>query len=129
MDWDKLSRVFNAQNWIILMILGSMSFLFMSSAFTLGIIIGGLLIIANFNLLQHTIRCTFSAEGVMITGKSAIIAKYYLRLAGLGLIIYLVIAFEWVNPIGLAVGLSIVVISIITIGICAALKTSSREAI
>lgn len=128
MDWDKLSRVFNAQNWIILMILGLMSFLFMSSAFTLGIIIGGLLIIANFNLLQHTIRGTFSAEGVMVTRKSPIIAIYYLRLMGLGLIIYLVIAFEWVNPIGLAVGLSIVVISIITIGICAALKISFMEA-
>lgn len=129
MDWKKLVKQLRIQNWIILIILGSASFFLMSSTFTLGIIFGGLIIIANFNILQHTIRCSFSPDGVMKNNKLAIVAKYYFRLAILGIIIYILITNGWVNPIGLAIGLSIVVISIINIGIRAVWKTSSGEAI
>jgi len=129
MDWEKLVKQLRAQNWIILMILGSASFFLMSSTFTLGIILGGLIIIANFNILQHTIRCAFSPDGVMKNNKLAIMAKYYFRLAILGIIIYMLITRGWVNPIGLAIGLSIVVFSIINIGIRAVWKTSSGEAV
>jgi hypothetical protein len=129
MDWEKLVKQLRIQNWIILMILGGTSFFVMSSDFTLGILLGGLIIIANFNVLQHTIRCAFSPDGVMKNNKLAIMAKYYFRLAILGIIIYMLITKGWVNPIGLAIGLSIVVFSIINIGIRAVWKTSSGEAI
>ncbi|MBW1704918.1 MAG: ATP synthase subunit I [Deltaproteobacteria bacterium] len=129
MDWEKLVKQLRIQNWIILMILGATSFFVMSSDFTLGIILGGLIIIANFNILQHTIRRAFSPDGVMKNNKLAIVAKYYFRLAILGIIIYILITNGWVNPIGLAMGLSIVVFSIINIGIRAVWKTSSGEAI
>jgi len=129
MDWEKLVKQLRIQNWIILMILGSVSFFLMNSTFTLGILLGGLIIIANFNILQHTIRRAFSTDGVMKNNKLAIVAKYYFRLAILGIIIYILITNDWVNPIGLAIGLSIVVFSIINIGIRAVWKTSSGEAI
>ncbi len=129
MDWEKLVKQLRAQNWIILMILGIASFFLMSSTFTLGIILGGLIIIANFNVLQHTIRSSFSPDGVMKNNKLAIVAKYYFRLAILAVIIYILITNGWVNPIGLAIGLSIVVFSIVSIGIRAVWKTSSGEAI
>ena len=129
MDWESLVKQLRAQNWIILMILGTASFFLMSSTFTLGIILGGLIIIANFNVLQHTVRSSFSPDGVMKNNKLAIVAKYYFRLAILAVIIYTLITNGWVNPIGLAIGLSIVVFSIISIGIRAVWKTSSGEAI
>ena len=129
MDWDVLSKDLSKQNWIILLILAAGSFLLMKPTFTLGIILGGLIIIANFNLLQHTIRCSFSSGGVMRTNKLSIIAKYYFRLAALGLIIYTVITHGWVNPIGLAIGLSTIVFSIIQLAIRTLLKTSSGEAV
>ena len=65
----------------------------------------------------------------MKNNKLAIVAKYYFRLAILAVIIYTLITNGWVNPIGLAIGLSIVVFSIISIGIRAVWKTSSGEAI
>ena len=125
---DKIFVKVNTQNWIILMILGSASFFLMNSEFTLGIILGGLIIMVNFNLLQHTICRDFSPDGVMITNMISIIAKYYFRLAITGLIIYILITSGTVNPIGLTIGLSTVVISIVNIGIRAAWKTSSGEA-
>ena len=129
MDWEKALGELATQNWIILMILGLASFFFMSSGFTLGVILGGLLIIANFSLLQHTVRRVFSPESAMKAKKSVMILKYYFRLAIMGIIIYILITRELVNPVGLTIGLSIIVISIIYLGIRAAWKTSSGKAI
>ena len=128
-DREKLLRQITTTNWIFLLILGSLSSVFMSATFTLGVILGGLIIIANFSVLQHTIRSAFSAPGAMGGKKSSIVAKYFFRLAIMGLIIYILITSGWVNPIGLAIGLSIVVFSILNFGIRTAWKTSSREAI
>ena len=101
----------------------------MSVTFTLGVILGGLIIIANFSVLQHTIRSAFSDQGAMLAKKISVIANFYFRLAIMGLIIYILIITGWVNPLGLAVGLSIVIFSILNFGIRTAWKTPSREAI
>ena len=116
-------------NWIILFILSAVSGIFMTAQFTLGVILGGLIIIANFSLLHHTMRKAFSDQAIMKSKKMAVIAKFYFRLAIMGLIIYILITNGWVNPLGLAVGLSIVVLSILNFGIRAAFRTSSREAV
>jgi len=129
MDWQKVSKEIRTVNWIILLFLGLISYFFMSSAFTLGIILGGLIITVNFNMLQHTIRNAFGKDGVMTAKKNAIIAKYYFRLVIVGLIIYILITKAFVDPIGLTIGLSTVVISIFYFGIRAALKTSSEETV
>jgi len=129
MEWRKLSKVLRTFNWAILFVLASISFFFMSSAFTLGIILGGLIIIANFNVLQHTVRKGFSSDGSLQGRKAPIIAKYYLRLAAMGFIIFVLIRQQWVHPAGLAVGLSIVVASIVCLGIHMIWKTSSGEAV
>jgi hypothetical protein len=129
MDWEKLSRELNTHNWVILLILGLLSFYLADSAFTLGIILGGLMIIANFRVLEHTVRKAFCPDGAMMVKKKAIIAKYYLRLLIMGVLIYVLVTKSLVNPIGLAIGLSTVVISILTIGIHRAWKQSNLETI
>ena len=116
-------------NWVVLFILGAVSGVFMEIQFTLGVILGGLIIIANFSLLHHTMRKAFSDQSAMKGKKMALIAKFYFRLAIMGLIIYILITNGWVNPLGLVVGLSIVVLSILNFGIRAAFRTSSREAV
>ncbi len=102
----------------------------MRHSFTTGIILGGLIIIANFHVFQHTFRRVFSPEGVMKTTnmKMSVIVKFYLRLLGLGIIIYILITRGWVDPVGLTIGLSTVVISIVSFGIKSAFKMYSREA-
>lgn len=127
MDWTKAFRILKMLNWIILFILGSASFIFMGNAFTTGVILGGFLIIANFNILQRTITKAFMADGFFGANKGAIVGKYYLRLAALGLLIYLLIRQGWVHPVGLAVGLSVVVFSIVTFGVHLVFSKSSRE--
>lgn len=129
MEWEALFRTLRIQNWFILVIIGGASFFFMSPAFTLGVLVGGLLIIANFNALQHTIRSGFSPQGTMHASRKSIIVKFYLRLLAMGFLIYLLITQALVHPVGLALGLSVVVISIVNLALRIIWKTSSGEAV
>ena len=128
MDWEKTYKDLKKLNWFSLLIMSLISYFLLSSSFTLGIILGGFIIIANFKVLQHTIRRGFSAQGVLSASKFFIILKYYLRLLVLGAVICYVIKRGWVDPVGLAVGLSTVFISIVSFGIRTALKTVTGEA-
>jgi hypothetical protein len=128
MDWEVIYEDLKAKNWIILLILSSVSYFFLSPAQTLGTILGGFLIIANFKVFQYTIRKAFSSDGILRTGRTSIIAKYYFRLLVLGIIIFVLISKGWVDPVGLAIGLSTVVISIITLGVSMLFKTLGEEA-
>ncbi|MGD9033694.1 MAG: ATP synthase subunit I [Desulfobacteraceae bacterium] len=128
MDWEKTYKDLKRLNWFTLFIMSLLSYFLLSSSFTLGIILGGFIIIANFKVLQHTIRRGFSSQGVMNASKFIIIVKYYLRLLALGVVICYLIKRGWVDPVGLAVGLSTVVISIVSFGIKTAFKTVTGEA-
>jgi hypothetical protein len=127
MDWENIFNNLKTLNWLILLLLASLSFFLMNESFTTGIILGGFIIIANFRLLQHTIRQGFSSDGVLRVKKVSVIAKYYLRLLAMAIIIYFLIPRHWVHPVGLVIGLSIVVISIVSLGIHMSLKTSSCD--
>lgn len=129
MDWTKTFRTLKTLNWTILLILSSASYIFMGNTFTTGVILGGFLIIANFNVLQRTITKAFGVDGVFRASKGAVVGKYYLRLAVLGILIYLLIRQGWVNPVGLTVGLSVVVFSIVTLGVRMAFSKSSGEVV
>ena len=128
MDWKTISKELKTRNWIILFILSAISYLLLSPARTLGTILGGILVIANFEVFQHTICKAFSPDGLLKIKKLSIIIKYYFRLIALGIIIFVLITKGWVDPIGMAIGLSTVVISIVILGINMALKTLTREA-
>ena len=129
MDWAHAFKILRTLNWTILLLLSSASFFFMGSHFTAGVIMGGFLIIANFNLLQRTITRSFSPNGIFGANKGSVMGKYYLRMAVLGLLLYLLISQSWINPVGLAVGLSVVVISIVTLGLLLVWKKSSGEVV
>jgi hypothetical protein len=57
------------------------------------------------------------------------VGKYYLRLLALGVILYLLITRGWIDPVGLVVGLSTVMVSIIALAIHMVLRTRTKEAI
>ncbi len=128
LDWKAAYREIKLFNWLTLLVLALVGFVLMSRAQTTGIILGGLIIIANFGALQHTIRRAFAPDGTMTSGKLSVIVKYYLRLLGLGVVLFILIGKGWVDPIGLALGLSTILISILGFGIRRAFRTYTREA-
>jgi len=128
-DWEKLSKRLRIVNWGLLLILVAASSLSMFPAFTAGLAAGGLLSIANFSALGRSVVSAFGIYGADKAGKVSIIFKFYMRLALVGILIFILVGTSLVNPIGLAIGLSIVVINIIVLGIVRACNFSSREAI
>lgn len=128
LDWKAAYREIRLLNWITLLVLSAGSLVLKDGASTLGIVLGGLIITANFGVLQHTIRRAFGRDGTMTAGKASVIVTYYARLLALGIVLFILITLGWANPIGLAVGLSTLPISIVGFGIKRAVHTYMREA-
>jgi hypothetical protein len=126
-NWDQTYGDLKRRGWAILMILAAAGYLFMSHSFALGIILGGILIIINFSFLQSTIINAFQHNPVIRKKKSIILTKSFLRLFLLGVIIYALLKYDLADPIGLAIGLSIVFFSIASLGISSAWKTRTRR--
>jgi len=94
------------------LLLGSM--ILMPPFFALGVGIGGLIILVNFHLLYRILKKAFIPE--RLASPKSVIIKYYLRLLGTGVVLYFLIAKRLVDPLGLVVGLSVVVIALTLLG-------------
>jgi ATP synthase I chain len=102
-------------NWLLLLSGGGIGLMIAPEKFTLGIILGGLIVAINFHLLKSTLKKMFDPELVLNRGHSLvfnIIVKYYIRFAVNAIIIYLLLSKQIVHPLGLVTGLSVVVASI-----------------
>jgi hypothetical protein len=95
-----------------LLLLGSM--IFMPPLFAFGVAMGGLIVLVNFHLLYLILKKALIPDH--LASPKSVIFKYYLRLLGTGLILYFLIAKRLVDPLGLVVGLSVVVINLTFLG-------------
>jgi hypothetical protein len=89
--------------------------------------VGGLIALANFRLLERTIRRTLLNRPA--PGESplrSVLTKYYLRFAATALLLLILVRQELVEPLGLLVGLSVVVVTIMAWGIAQAKRLSGR---
>ena len=106
----RLYRFVNYTNWILFSFASLIGLFLMPSDFTAGIICGGLIVTINFHLLYRTLKKAFSPP--IWLPPRVILGKYYIRFIISGLIIFVLISEHFVDPLGLFVGLSVVVASI-----------------
>ena len=128
-DWEDVYKELSKGSWFILLITASLSYFLLNHRITLGVILGGLIIIANFSFLHSTIRKAIPVDGKINSKKSVIVIKSFLRLLILGILIYVLITRGLVNPIGLTIGLSTIVLSIVCFGVKSLLKSRFEGAI
>lgn len=129
MDWETIYEELKVIYWFVLLIFASTSYFLLSPAITLGVILGGLLIIANFHIFQYTLIKAFENKEKLKGRKISIYFNYYFRLFALGLIIFMLLRNGHINPVGLVIGLSTVVVAIAFLGVSMALKTKGGEAL
>ena len=109
-------------NWILLALLTGGSLALFSWKFAMGVLVGGMLAIANFYLMKRSLLRALDPER---KGKTRFfyLLKYYLRFAVLGIIIALLLIKGWLSPFGILLGLSIIVIGIALVGLDEARKS------
>lgn len=112
---DPLQKKIEFSNWIILAVIFIPSLCFAHYKFALGVLIGGLISIVNFYWMEKSLRGAFGKKAGSVKG--AIMAKYFLRLALTGVVLYFLISHDTVHVIGLVIGLSVVIINIVTLTI------------
>jgi hypothetical protein len=108
-------------NLVLLVVLSSGSFAFLSREFGLGVVLGGVLAIANFYLMKRNLLRALDPRR-LARSRLGYLFKYFLRFAALGLIIALLLIKGWANPFGILLGLSITVIGIAVVGFIEARK-------
>ncbi len=108
---DLLQRKIEFRNVVILGLMLIASLLFMPWRFTLGILLGGIISIVNLYWLGRDLRVIFS--NLSGKAKSAMMIRYYIRMAVTAVVLFFVITELPVDIIGLLVGLSLVVINIV----------------
>lgn len=114
-------------NWILFLVASSLGFLLLPADFARGVLFGGLLVTVNFHLLAGTLRKALTPPH--LSSHNVVIAKYFLRFIGSGFFIFILIAGNFVNPLGLIIGLSVVVFSIMLATLCEITKLIFKEAV
>lgn len=127
---DIQQRIINfvtRSNWVLFGATTLVGFAIFSRGVALGILFGGLLVTINFHLLAKTLKKALTPPH--LASHNVVLAKYYLRFLISGFIIFVLIAGHIVHPLGLVIGLSIVVFSIILATICEVKKLLLKEAV
>jgi hypothetical protein len=124
---QRIIKFITRSNWILSIGASLAGFLFAPPAFARGILFGGLLVALNFHLLAKTLKKALTPPH--ISSHNLVLAKYYLRFLATGFIIFVLIAGHLVDPIGLVIGLSIVVCSIMLATLCEVKRLIFKEAV
>jgi hypothetical protein len=127
------ARTLKAANWILLALLAGGAYLWGGPQVALGAIVGGLVVVLNFHWLHRNLRDLLEkAPTLPEKGQGRVKLWFALRqllrfVVVLG-IIYVLIRYGWVNVLGLLVGLSTVVLTLILAGLVEAIKLKKKEA-
>jgi hypothetical protein len=124
---ERLLKFITRANWVLLLLSSTLGLLFLPLDFAKGIIFGGLIVTVNFHLLYRTLQKALTPPH--LSSHNVILAKYYFRFFVSGLILFFLIKGGYVAPLGLFVGLSVVVASIMLATILEVKKLIFKEAI
>jgi hypothetical protein len=106
---QRILKFINHANWLLLIAASIAGLACFPSGVALGILSGGLIVTINFHLLARTLKKAFQPPH--ITSIKGPLIKYYVRFIITGIIIFILIRTNSVDPIGLIAGLSVVVAS------------------
>ncbi len=116
LEGEKLLKRVELLTRIIFIFLVVAGLFFGSYRVGLSIFVGGLLIVANFELLKRQLRKALDTKGA-VPSKVGLFVKYYARFLILAVIVLILIKKDVVNPVWLLVGLSSVMLGIMGVAI------------
>lgn len=124
---QRILKFITRTNWVLFIAASILGVIILPLDVARGIMFGGLIVTVNFHLLYRTLKKAFTPPH--LASHSVVLAKYYLRFTASAFIIFVLISGHHVNPLGLFIGLSVVVASIILATVCEVKKIIFKEAI
>ena len=124
---QRILKFVTKTNWILFFAVSILGFILATPDFAKGVLSGGLIVTINFHLLSRTLKKSLTPP--YLSSHTSIIAKYYLRFTASGVILFLLIAGHFVDPLGLFIGLSVVVASIVLATMSELTKIIFKEAV
>lgn len=124
---QRLLNFITRANWTLFIVSSIAGFMLLPADFAWGIVFGGLLVTFNFHLLARTLKKALKPPH--LSSHNVVIIKYFIRFIASGFIIFVLIAGHFVHPLGLIMGLSVVVLSIMLATLCEFKKLIFKEAI
>lgn len=123
---QRLLKFITRTNWVLFFLASISGVVILPPDFSRGIIFGGLIVTINFHLLYRTLKKAFRPS--RLSSHRVVLAKYYIRFLISGAIIFVLISRHYVDPLGLFIGLSVVVASIMLATMCELTKHIFKEA-
>ena len=123
---QRLLKFVTRTNWVLFFLASISGVVILPPDFSRGIIFGGLIVTINFHLLYRTLKKAFRPS--RLSSHRVVLAKYYIRFLISGVIIFVLISGHYVDPLGLFIGLSVVVASIMLATMCEITKHIFKEA-
>jgi hypothetical protein len=114
-------------NWILLLVISVAGGMIEKWSVAAGILAGGLLVTVNFHFMYRSLKKNLIPPPHLSSAKS-VFAKHYLRFISSIIVIYILISKNYVDPGGLLIGLSVVVVSILTASLFELKKILFEEA-
>ena len=112
---EKLLRRIEYANGALLVAASLGAWGLFSAKIALGVFLGGVIASLSFQGLKWQLKRAFQTPG-KVPVKGGLFISYYLRFLVTLFVVFTVIYYDWVNPIALVVGLSLVVLSIAMVG-------------
>jgi hypothetical protein len=124
---ERILKFVTRANWILFFIFSSLGFLLAAPDFAKGVLFGGLIVTINFHMLSKTLKNALTPPH--LASHNMVLAKYYLRFLVSGIVLFILIAGHFVHPLGLFIGLSVVVASIVLATLYEVKRLIFKEAI
>ncbi|HEY5974544.1 MAG TPA: ATP synthase subunit I [Geobacteraceae bacterium] len=112
---DNLLTILIRGSWLLLALFAVIGAVAVSTTFALSLLAGGILAIGNFAWLRRSLERLLSQQLQPDTASRVAQFRHLIRLALLGIIIYLLVVPGKADVIGLLLGLSVVIVAIIIV--------------
>jgi len=124
----RILRFVTRSNWILLLVASTITGIIAKFDVATGVLAGGLIVTINFHLMYRSLRKNLTPPPHLSSAKS-VFARHYLRFVFSIIVIYILISKNVVDPGGLLIGLSVVVVSILMASLFELRKILFEEAI
>jgi F0F1-type ATP synthase assembly protein I len=116
LESEALLRRIELVYWVLLLVFTGAAVIWFSWKTALGVLLGGGIVIISFQVLKWQLRRALQRPG-KVPSKAALFISYYIRFLATLVLVFFVLYLGLATPFPFLVGLSVVVLSIVLVGV------------